>query len=234
MTTKADDTAVSTRSATTEPRAGRSDVPRLHYDADKCTGCGQCELMCALYHAGDGGPRLARLRIDRHPLVAAFEARLCAHCWAPSCYAVCTHQGEALCLDDTGIAFVDPEECSGCKACVAACPFDPPRMGWDRERLVAFKCDLCRGRQEGPICVEFCPVSALSLELPRKRHTRTPSDKDGAAEGADDLGSTKGCSAVHGQRNRPSRGTSMITHVCAKTRRGLVTQSTTALPRGAT
>jgi Fe-S-cluster-containing hydrogenase component 2 len=27
----------------------------------------------------------------------------------------------------------------------------------------AYKCDLCMGREAGPICVEYCPVDALAL-----------------------------------------------------------------------
>lgn len=136
----------------------------IHYDPGLCTGCGQCELMCALFNEGEGGPRHARIRIARNAFEAEFAAEVCAQCVAPSCYAVCPHPGEALCIDEqTGVRYVDPEACTGCGACVAACPLEPPRVRLHEQRGVAFKCDLCRDHPEGPLCVQYCPEGALSV-----------------------------------------------------------------------
>jgi len=136
----------------------------IHYDPELCTGCGQCELMCALFNEGEGGPRHARIRIARNAFEAEFGAEVCAQYVAPSCYAVCPHPGEALCIDEeTGVRYVDPEGCTGCGLCVAACPLEPPRVRLHAGRGVAFKCDLCRDHSEGPLCVEYCPEGALSV-----------------------------------------------------------------------
>jgi Fe-S-cluster-containing hydrogenase component 2 len=136
----------------------------IRHDADLCNGCGQCELMCALFNEGEGGPRHARIRISRNAFEAEFGAEVCAQCVAPSCYAVCPYPGEALSIDEqTGVRYVDPEYCTGCGLCVAACPFDPPRVSLHEGRRVAFKCDLCRGHDEGPQCVTYCPEGALSV-----------------------------------------------------------------------
>jgi carbon-monoxide dehydrogenase iron sulfur subunit len=71
---------------------------------------------------------------------------------------------KALCVDDTtGSTFVNEAECTGCRMCVNACPFDPPRISINAEKNVVFKCDLCVGRKDGPICVEYCPFQALKF-----------------------------------------------------------------------
>ena len=36
--------------------------------------------------------------------------------------------------------------------------------GWREGKKVALECDLCRGREAGPICVEYCPASALGFK----------------------------------------------------------------------
>jgi Fe-S-cluster-containing dehydrogenase component len=142
----------------------------IRYDAALCTGCGQCELMCALFNEGEGGPRHARIRIARNAFEAEYSAEVCAQCVAPSCYAVCPYPGEALRIDEqTGVRYVDPEHCTGCGICVAACPLEPPRIGLHGGRQVAFKCDLCRDHDEGPQCVRYCPEGALSVGKPMRR-----------------------------------------------------------------
>jgi Fe-S-cluster-containing hydrogenase component 2 len=71
---------------------------------------------------------------------------------------------KALCIDQTtGAVYVDENRCTGCGLCVDACPFDPPRIKINAQKNVAFKCDLCRERKGGPICVEYCPFEALKV-----------------------------------------------------------------------
>lgn len=135
----------------------------IKFDPELCTGCGTCELMCSLYHDGVGGPALARVRVERDPFNAEFGFHSCRHCLAPSCYAACPSQDEALCIcEETGARYIDEAECTGCGECIDACPFEPSHIKFNEEKEVAFKCDLCRGRVGGPICVEFCPVAAIT------------------------------------------------------------------------
>lgn len=136
----------------------------ISFDAKMCTGCGTCELMCSLYHQGVGGPALARVRVERDPFNADFSIHSCAHCKEPGCYAACPLQDKALCIcEETGARFINEEECTGCAECIDACPFEPSHIKLNEERQVAFKCDLCRGRESGPICVEYCPVGILTF-----------------------------------------------------------------------
>jgi Fe-S-cluster-containing hydrogenase component 2 len=105
----------------------------LEFYADLCVGCGACMLMCSLYHEGIVSPSLARIRMDRDPLNAEY------------------------------LRYVDPSYCTACDECYYACPFEPKRVHRYEKDKKAYKCDLCMGREEGPICVEYCPVDALAL-----------------------------------------------------------------------
>lgn len=130
-----------------------------------CTGCGTCELVCALVHEGATSPALRRIWLERRPFEGISFASTCEQCDDAECYDACPLKDEALCIDPkTGIKYINVDECIGCGDCVEACPYDPPRINFDPERNVAIKCDLCMGREGGPACVEFCPAHCLILK----------------------------------------------------------------------
>lgn len=137
---------------------------RISHNPDVCTGCGLCDLMCSLYHEGEQGQSLSRGELVGDRMVSEFVFHVCRQCSRPKCYEACPNQDKALCMDDeTGIKYIDAEECDGCGDCIEACPFDPPRIKMHPARPTAFKCDLCRDRPDGPICLEYCGFDALSL-----------------------------------------------------------------------
>jgi len=43
--------------------------------------------------------------------------------------------------------------------------------GWKEGKKVALQCDLCQGREAGPICVEYCPARALGFKKKKARGT---------------------------------------------------------------
>ncbi len=142
---------------------------RLDFLPEKCTGCGSCELMCALYREGVGGPVVARCHIGRDPFNAQFSLQTCRQCLAPSCYVVCPERDKAIVIEEkTGVRYINEEECIGCKLCIKACPFEIPRVLFNSDKKKAYKCDLCYERPEGPVCVEYCPTGALSLVVSKK------------------------------------------------------------------
>jgi len=53
---------------------------------------------------------------------------------------------------------VDPEKCTGCGACLDACPVDAIRLENDLAVIDAGICDL-----DG-ICIPTCPVEAIRLD----------------------------------------------------------------------
>lgn len=87
-----------------------------------------------------------------------------------------------------------PDVCTGCGICELMCslyhegvqgpalarlqvvndPFtsDKARLKmqysrWKVGKRVALECDLCKGREAGPICVEYCPTHALGFKKAR-------------------------------------------------------------------
>jgi len=132
------------------------------HDPNICAGCGVCELMCAFYHEKEYGHSQARSEVVRDPFNAAYTFHVCQQCTAPDCYFACPKKDLALCVDKkTGVKYVNTAECIGCRSCTSACPFTPPRANVHLVKKVSFKCDLCRGRKNGPICVEYCTMHAL-------------------------------------------------------------------------
>jgi Fe-S-cluster-containing hydrogenase component 2 len=140
------------------------------YDPSRCSACGVCEIMCSLWHEGVVGPALARANIIREAFTAKHRHIACQQCLYPGCYYACPLPDKALCIDEaTGAVYVNEAECIGCELCIDACPLEPPRIKYNAEKKVAFKCDLCKDREPGPLCVEYCPFQALTYVTKDKR-----------------------------------------------------------------
>ncbi len=132
-----------------------------------CAGCGVCNMMCSLSHHGEQGLSLSNAELDRDPFNAKYVFNVCQQCRSPSCYFACPNPDAALCIDPvTGEKYVNGDECEQCGQCTDACPFEPKRIKPHPETDIAMVCDLCRGREKGPICVEYCPMKALTY-IPR-------------------------------------------------------------------
>jgi anaerobic carbon-monoxide dehydrogenase iron sulfur subunit len=137
-----------------------------------CRGCRICELVCSATHDGACSAYLSRIHIEADDFAFAFPAVICTQCATAQCFEACPHPDRALCIDpDTGTRYIDERECDGCGACATACPLPRPPI-WMKtagDAAVSFKCDLCRGIDGGPQCVEMCPWDALV-----HRQRRTP------------------------------------------------------------
>ena len=132
-----------------------------------CVGCSACEIVCGLVHEGKVGPSIRRIFLERDTILLEHQVYTCQHCSDHPCYDACPYPEEAMHLDkDRGIVYVDPEICDGCQLCVEACSFEPKRINFDSSRNKAIKCDLCRTREEGPACVEYCQVRCIGVEDP--------------------------------------------------------------------
>ena len=137
---------------------------RIEHDASLCAGCGVCGLMCSLYHEKETIVALSRAELVREPFEGSYSMNVCRQCLSPSCYKACPQKDSALCIDNlTGIKYVNPKKCKGCGNCARGCPLTPARIKLNPDRRVSFKCDLCRGRENGPICIEYCGQHALAV-----------------------------------------------------------------------
>lgn len=137
---------------------------RIAHDPSLCAGCGVCGLMCSLYNEKETAPLLSRSEILRDPFEGSYLLNVCRQCPSPSCYQACPMKDIALCVDQTtGIKYVNAGNCDGCGECIEACPMEPPRVKLNPAAVIAFKCDLCRNREDGPVCIEYCSRQALKL-----------------------------------------------------------------------
>jgi len=135
-------------------------------DPDKCTGCGSCEVVCSLSHDGVIDPKRSRIRAIkdwRKPgtgIAAEFFPAACQQCAVPKCAMACP-PGAITADPKTNARIINEELCTGCRKCIEACPYTPPRIYFDELTMKAFKCDLCGG---DPMCVKVCNSGALKFQ----------------------------------------------------------------------
>ena len=146
------------------PKSGK-----IVHNPDLCRGCKVCEVACSAYHDGICGSWLSRIHVVPDDLALEFPAHICHQCRYPSCYYACPKKDRSMCIDsETGARYINEDECLRCGKCAEACPFTPSLV-WRRvegTKKIYYTCDLCRGRENGPICVEVCPRNALTF-IPR-------------------------------------------------------------------
>jgi len=144
---------------------------------ERCIGCKQCELACAVEHSQSKNLYQAiferykpQSRIHVLPgihLSTSFPNK-CRHCDPAPCMAVCPTGAISRDGADGSVVVVDGQKCITCAMCAMVCPFDVltfyPTAAIRPHKAVALKCDHCAERQrEGriPACVEACKVGAL-------------------------------------------------------------------------
>lgn len=131
---------------------------------DRCVGCRQCEISCALVHSESRNIHQAvwerplprqRVRVTREG--SEYYPLRCFHCEDAPCIGACI--SGAMHLDeDVGTVACDTARCVGCWMCVMVCPYGSIRI--HEGQKVALKCDRCPDEDE-PACVRGCPTRAL-------------------------------------------------------------------------
>ena len=135
---------------------GRAEPPdRLLVDERACSGCRACELACSFAHGGVYDPEAARISVLKDDAAGLDRPLVCRQCGVARCLQACTEG--ALSRDPvTRAVLLDPGRCSGCGACVEACPFGAIRLSRNSGRPLI--CDLCGG---SPACVRQCSTGAI-------------------------------------------------------------------------
>lgn len=129
-------------------------------DTKLCVACKACVLACkAENRVPDGFCRdwlVEEIRGTFPDLQAQNRSERCNHCANPPCVHACptgaSHVG------DGGAVLVTRGKCTGCKACIAACPYDARYVRPDGH---VDKCTFClhRALRGGtPACVSICPT----------------------------------------------------------------------------
>jgi Fe-S-cluster-containing dehydrogenase component len=130
----------------------------ISIDEQLCCGCRTCEAACKQENRTAVGVKLIAVREegprriqDRPEFV--FQVNLCRHCDEPPCVEACP--AEAIAKRSDGIVVMDYELCTGCRACIDACPYDA--IGFDDAKGIAQKCNLCHNRVDQgliPACAD--------------------------------------------------------------------------------
>ena len=155
-------------------------------DPSLCIGCLTCEVACSDVHREAGMSDLPRIRIYSLDNVnvnsevtrlfgnrGTFFQHVCLQCPDAPCVPVCPV--DALQVEEsTGARVIDRDTCIACGKCEKACIFPTldealatgtdrfgqrSRIAYDDLLEVYTKCDLCYFRDEGPACIEKCPVN---------------------------------------------------------------------------
>jgi anaerobic dimethyl sulfoxide reductase subunit B (iron-sulfur subunit) len=137
-----------------------------------CIQCHGCEAACKAWRKVAPGIKWRRVINIWHgdyPNVTCSSASIaCQHCADPPCASACLQQAISKRFAD-GIVLVDTEKCTGCQACLDACPFGIPQFSG---KGFMQKCDMCffeNPNKEGtiqitPPCISTCPTHALEIQ----------------------------------------------------------------------
>lgn len=132
-------------------------------DTRLCVGCMNCVVACKTENnVPDGFCRdwITESVQGEFPNVRLqIRSERCNHCDNPPCVHCCptgaSHQREG------GFVMVAKDKCIGCKACMAACPYDARFTHPDG---YVSKCTFCIHRVEqglDPACVSVCPTHCM-------------------------------------------------------------------------
>ena len=133
-------------------------------DQSRCIGCHACTTACKsenLVPVGVSRTYVKSVEVGRFPEVRrSFQVTRCNQCVDAPCVAACPTS--AMYTREDGIVDFDKRACIGCKACIAACPYDAIFI--NPEDHSAEKCNFCAHRIEvglEPACSVVCPVEAI-------------------------------------------------------------------------
>lgn len=132
-------------------------------DTRKCVGCSACVLACKAENAvSDGHTRdwiVEETRGHYPDLELELRSERCHHCSEAPCVEACptgaSHYGEG------GTVLVDRDLCTGCRVCIASCPYDARYV---HPQGYVDKCTFCVHRTKkglDPACVAICPTHSL-------------------------------------------------------------------------
>ncbi len=127
-------------------------------DQKRCIGCMACIMACKTENMAPSGlfkTRVVEVVFGEFPdLRMELRPELCNHCEKAPCVSCCPTGASFKAKD--GIVEIRQNRCVGCKACIAACPYDARFIG---PNGYADKCSFCehlvrQGKE--PACVASC------------------------------------------------------------------------------
>jgi Fe-S-cluster-containing dehydrogenase component/formate-dependent nitrite reductase membrane component NrfD len=148
-------------------------------DHDRCIGCHACTTACKSENEvplSVTRTYVKYVEVGVFPNASrAFQVTRCNQCDSAPCATACPTG--AMFRRADGIVDFDKSICIGCKACIAACPYDAIFI--NPEDHSAEKCNFCAHRLDvglEPACAVVCPVEAIligDLNEPGSKVART-------------------------------------------------------------
>ncbi len=133
-------------------------------DHTRCIGCHACSTACKSENEVPLGVHRTYVKyaeVGTFPQVKRhFQVTRCNQCDDAPCVEICPTS--AMHRRPDGIVDFDKSICIGCKACMAACPYDAIFINPDDHS--AEKCNFCAHRIDvglEPACVTVCPTQAI-------------------------------------------------------------------------
>ncbi|MDH3458786.1 MAG: polysulfide reductase NrfD [Gemmatimonadota bacterium] len=133
-------------------------------DHSRCIGCHACSTACKSENEVPLSVNRTYVKyvdIGTFPATRrAFQVTRCNQCQDAPCVTACPTA--AMHKRPDGIVDFDKSICIGCKACIAACPYDAIFINPDDHS--AEKCNFCAHRLDvglEPACVVVCPTQAI-------------------------------------------------------------------------
>ena len=130
-------------------------------DLRKCIGCHACTIACKSEHEIPVGVNRCWVKtVEKGSFPDTkrfFFPVLCNQCDDAPCVSICPTN--TLFKRRDGIVDFNSDSCIGCRACMAACPYD--QLFIDPKTQTAEKCNFCANRVENklqPACVSVCPT----------------------------------------------------------------------------
>jgi Fe-S-cluster-containing dehydrogenase component len=147
-------------------------------DTRKCVGCMDCVVACKTENSVPEGFNRDWIATDAKGTFPSVQMEIrserCNHCDNPPC-VYCCPTGASHVHERGGVVLVYSDRCIGCKACLAACPYDARFIHPDG---YADKCTFCIHRVDkglDPACVAVCPTRCMyfgDLEDPHSQVSR--------------------------------------------------------------
>ena len=134
-------------------------------DTRRCVGCNACVLACKAENRLPSGAFrdwiVQETRGAFPDLSLESRSERCNHCESPPCVDCCPTGASHVA--DGGAVIVSRNKCTGCKACIASCPYDARYVHPDG---FVDKCTFCLHRAvkgKTTACVSECPTRALTF-----------------------------------------------------------------------
>lgn len=134
-------------------------------DTHRCVGCSACVISCKTENGvplgcfRDWVVQESKGKFPRSLLEIRSER--CNHCSNSPCVSACPTGASHF--SKGGAVLVTHHKCTGCKACMAACPYDARYV---HPEGYIDKCTFCLHLVENgqlPACVTVCPTEALTF-----------------------------------------------------------------------